>query len=118
MTTELEQRQHIEALREWIEENRADYEQASTILRDPAQVRGFVKTIAAKVSGALRYDPYTHPPEAAVAEIARLQERLGGVLSDVEFLDEYEEKKKRYMDAIRALVGEESQDTPALPGDE
>lgn len=119
MTTENDQKQLIEALRLWLEENLGSYKEASKILKDPEQVRGFVKSIAAKMSGALRYDPYNHPPEAAVFELAKLHERLGGVLSDIDFLDEYEEKQKRYKDAIRAFVDGkpkgESEFTPDEP---
>ena len=72
MTTGIEQKAHIEAIRGWLDENRTEYKRALSVLNDPAQVRGFVKSIAAKVSGALRYDPYNHPAVAAVAEIAKL----------------------------------------------
>ena len=102
----------IEALRDWLDENRGAYTEASLILDDPMRVRGFMKSIAAKVSGALRFDPYNHPPEAAVAEVTRIQERLVGVLEDIEFLDEYEEKKKRYVDAIRVVARQEPKGTP------
>ena len=105
MTTESDRKQLIETLRLWLEDNLGAYKVASAILQDPKQVRGFVKSIAAKMSGALRYDPYNHPPEAAVFELARLSERLGGVLSDIDFLDEYEEQQERYQSAIRAIVG-------------
>ena len=107
MTIETEQKQTIDALQVWLEENKANYAQALTVLSDQANVRLFVKSLAAKMAGALRFDPYTHPPEAAVAEIAKLQERLGGVLEDIDFLDEYEEKKKRHIDAVRAFVNQE-----------
>jgi hypothetical protein len=107
MTIGIEQKEQIEALQKWLEDNRANYQMALNILADPVQVRGFVKSIISKVDSAMGYSPYKHPPEVAVAELARLQERLGGVLEDVEFLDEYEEKKKRYLDAIKAAVAEE-----------
>jgi hypothetical protein len=112
MTTENVQKETIEALRNWLEENRADYMQASEILTNPKRVRGFVKSIAAKMEGVIRFDPYKHPPEAAVAEVAKMQERIGGVLEDIDFLDEYEEKKKRFTDAIRAIARKEPKGTP------
>ena len=107
MTIGIEQKEYIEALRKWLEDNRANYQMALAILKDPVQVRGFVKSIIAKVDSAMGYNPYLHPPEAAVAELSKLQERLGGVLEDVEFLDEFEEKKQRYLDAVKAVVAEE-----------
>jgi len=118
MTIESEQKQLIDSLQVWLEENLASYSQATKILLDPDQVRNFVKSLAVKMSGALRFDPYTHPAEAAVAEIAKLQERLGGVLEDIDFLDEYEEKKKRYTDAIRAFVKAEPKGDPSSQADE
>ena len=116
MTTESDRKQLIETLRLWLEDNLGAYKAASAILQDPKQVRGFVKSIAAKMSGALRYDPYNHPPEAAVFELARLSERLGGVLSDIDFLDEYEEKQQRHKSAIRAFVdGKPTGESDSMP---
>ena len=85
---------------------------ARQILDDPEQVRGFVKSLAAKMSGVLRYDPYNHPADAAVFEIAKLKERIGGVLTDIDFLDDFEEKQKRYHSAVRAFVNLKPQGEP------
>jgi hypothetical protein len=107
MTTGIEQKEQIEVLREWLEGERGNYQMALAVLKDPVRVRGFVKSIIAKVDSAMGYNAYHHPPVAAVAELSKLQERIGPILEDMEFLDEYEEKKKRYLDAIKAAVVEE-----------
>ncbi len=101
----IETNERITALQDWLERGRGMYKEGLRNLSDPLAVRGLLKAILAKTGGALRFDPYRHPPEAAVAELTAIKERLGGVFSDIEFLEEYEEKQEEYKREIAALTG-------------
>lgn len=104
MTTEKEQ---LEKLREWLEQNRGEYLGAQTVLQDPQQVRSLFKSLIEKTQTVMKFDAYKHPAEAAVAEVSRMQERLVGVFSDIDFLEQYEDKRDEYHALVRASAGVE-----------
>lgn len=106
MTTENRPTQEsVDSLREWIEGNRERYSSGMEIMNDPVQIKGFLKGVMARVTHCMMYDPKENDPHVAVFEIARLQERMLGVFEDIEFLDEFEEKKARYLQAVKVFAG-------------
>jgi len=94
----------IEALRDWLETHRARYSSGTSVLQDPIQVKGFIKGLMARVGNCMGYNPLQHGSDVAVFEIGKLQERMVSVFEDIEFLDEFEEKRQRYLEAIKGAV--------------
>ena len=92
-------------LRRWLDDNAAEYEEAQKILRSPKKMLEWLKALQAKASDIMRYDPFIHPDSAAVGVVCATQERFAGMFEDLDFLQEYEDRKDRFMKAVRAIGG-------------
>ena len=91
----------IERQRDWIEENREEYERAMEILRDPTRARALLQSFSDKLQEVMRYNPLTDPPHAAVALVAKTQERMSGVFEDLDFLEEFEQRREAYLARVQ-----------------
>jgi hypothetical protein len=111
MTTENRARaERIAALRDYLEKERVNYLGAMEIINDPARTREFLTSLVEKISAVRAFNAYEHPAQAAVAEVVRMQERTAGVMEDLDFLDEYEEKKAQYDELVQAAFGKGTRD--------
>lgn len=93
----------LKAIREWLDDREAEYYVAIEKLKEPDSVRELMKGLHAKLENAMQFDFLVHPPHAAVAVVAQIQERMGGIFEDLEFLDEYEERRDRFRTLNRRL---------------
>jgi hypothetical protein len=91
--------------REWLEENREYYVEAQEIFKDPQAMRGYLNILRIKTMEAYRYDPFQHPDSAAVGLLVKMQENLKEVFSSMEFIEEYEDRQKAQIAAVRAAEG-------------
>lgn len=91
--------------RQWLEANRPHYIEAKKLFDDPKAVRGLLNVIRIKVLPAYRFNAFEHPEAAAVATLTQVQEAFRGLFSDMDFIEEYEERQEQQLAAVRAEVG-------------
>lgn len=99
----------IRELREKLDEEEAEYRRAKKLLEDPGEVLKFLNSIKDRLIPIMTYNPDTQPPHSAVAVVASMQERLGGVFQDLKFIADYEERKEEYLAHVKAHVGIEDE---------
>lgn len=102
MTTE---NAEITELRRWLDENEGAYLSAQKVLRSPKKTLEWLKSFQIRAEDVMRFDPFLHPASAAVGVICAAKERFAGVFEDLDFLQEYEDRKERWQSAIRAIGG-------------
>ncbi|MCK5481329.1 MAG: hypothetical protein KAJ06_09285 [Gammaproteobacteria bacterium] len=112
MTPEL--RKELDAEREWLDTGESEYLQARDTLSDPAKLRSFLMGIKAQLELVMGYDPNTQPAHAAVYVVGCARERMKGIFSDLDFVEEYQERKSRYIASIKAYATE-GDGEPGLP---
>jgi len=105
MTTE---NAEIAELRRWLDENEGDYLIAQKVLRSPKKTLEWLKSFQIRAADIMRFDPFLHQASAAVGVVCAAKERFEGVFEDLDFLQEYEERKERWKRAIRAVGGLEA----------
>jgi hypothetical protein len=105
----------IRELREGLEADEMQYKQALKIIEDPEQSLKFLNSLKQRMMPLMLYNPDAQPPHSAVAVVASMQERLGGVFQDLQFIEDYEERKREYKAHVKEHVGIE--DEPDHPGE-
>lgn len=105
-----DQQDILDQQKDWLEENLANYRMAQEILSDLESMHGMLKGLRVKLEPIFRYDPETHPPHSAVYVVGCIKERIAGLFSDLEFIEEYEDKKKEYHDTVKAYALDEDDD--------
>lgn len=83
----------LEELRKEVEDDELQYLQAKERLEDPEYVREYLRSIKNRMIPLMTYNPKNDDPHVAVFVVASMQERLGGLFADLEFLDNWEERK-------------------------
>ena len=97
----------IKELRKWLDDNRAAYLEAQAILGSSERMLEWLTSFRDKASDIMKFDPFIHPDSAAVGVVCAARERFGGVFDDIEFLEEYEEKNRRFRAEILAMSGDD-----------
>ena len=96
-----------------LEKDEVQYRMAKRLIEDPEEVLKFLGSLKDRMVTLMTYNPDTQPAHSAVAVVASMKERLGGVFQDLEFLRDYEERKKEYAANVKAHVGiEDELDNP------
>lgn len=95
----------IRELREGLEEDEVEYLRARRILEDPDEVFRFLTSLKDRMLPLMAYNPDTQPQHSAVAVVASMQERLAGAFQDLQFIADYEERKREYKAHVKAHVG-------------
>ena len=102
MTIELspEEERTVDDMRGWLDDNKAAYEDAVTNLGDPEYVRGVFNSLLLWLADVMAYNPVQHNSESAVFIIGRFQAKAGGLLTDIQLMNQYEEEKARFESAV------------------
>jgi len=104
----------LDQMGEWVFKHRPAYEDALKNLSDPSWVRGMLKILKDQLGDILMYNATQHEPHVAVFAIGRVQVRTEGLFSDLELLDQWEEEKARYDEAVAEInAGEDESPNPA-----
>lgn len=93
---------HIEEQRKWLEDNEKAYKQATAITGDVDNLRALLRGLKLKVEPLMLYNPDLQPAHSAVSVVASTKERLAGLFADLDFVEEYEDRKARYIEAVKA----------------
>lgn len=95
---------------DWLELNRRRYEGATANFKDPEKMRTlFVEVIPKAIDEVMSYDPSEDPERVAVAACAKAQLRFATLTADIEFIEDYEERREivqNLEDQMRADAGE------------
>jgi hypothetical protein len=109
----------IRELREGLENDEIEYRRALALVEDPEKALKFLNGLKTKLLPLMLYDADTQPPHSAVFVVASMQERLGGVFQDLQFIEDYEERKREYKAHVKAHVGiDDEQDHPGEGSEE
>ncbi|HUV74201.1 MAG TPA: hypothetical protein VMW79_07825 [Anaerolineae bacterium] len=84
---------YIEEEQAWLSKYGDTYREAIQNMSDPTYVRGLLRGIADKLGNALAYNPREDEPHVAAFILGALQAKLEKVLTDIEFVDKYEERR-------------------------
>lgn len=86
--------EYIQQEQEWLRDHYDMYREALEHLANPMWVRGFLRGIEDKLSPILSYNPVEHPPHVAIFAAGAVQAKLDGILTELDFIDEYEERRQ------------------------
>jgi hypothetical protein len=106
--------------REWLQKYAPAYREAMENLSNPTYVRGLLKGIADKMQLVLTYNANEQPAHAACQAIGATQAMMEKTLTDLEFVDQYEDRRERFEEAIANVESrqEESHGDQLLESDE
>jgi hypothetical protein len=104
---------HAKKERKWLDENEMAYRQASAITGDVDNLRALLRGLKVKLEPLMSYNPDLQPAHSAVAVVSSSRERLSGLFEDLDFVEEYEDRKERYVEEVKvfALGDDETQAT-------
>jgi hypothetical protein len=97
----------LEFRKKWLAENEIAYKQAIELLEDTTRVRGFLMSLREKLGDIISYSPFEDPPHAAVYVVASCRERVSGLFQDLDFIEEYEDRKESYIKAVKDWVDDD-----------
>jgi hypothetical protein len=99
----------VEEMGRWLRENHNAYDEGVKKLSDPIWVRNMLRALKHQLDEILMYNAVNHDPHVAVFAIGRVQARTEGLFSDLLLLDQWEEEKERYDEAVKNLPPEEDE---------
>lgn len=103
---------YIEAQRKWLEDNEKSYRMAVAITGDVNKLRGLLRSLKQKFEPLMAYNPDTQPVHSAVYIVSSTKERVEGLFEDLEFVEDYEDRKERYLEAVKAhALGDDETET-------
>jgi len=102
MTTEKAQ---IAEQKSWLDANESDYLLAQEVLQDPKRTFEWLQSFQLRANDIMKFDPFVHPATAAVGVVCAAKERFSGIFEDLDFLEEYEDRRERWKQAIRSVGG-------------
>ena len=99
----------LDEMGKWVFENRPAYEDAVKKLSDPAWVRNMLKILKGQLDDILMYNAVQHEPHVAVFAAGRVQVRTENLFAELELLDQWEEEKARYDEAVAQINAREDE---------
>jgi len=103
---------HLEAQRKWVEDNEKAYLVATAITGDVDKLRDVLRSVKTRVEPLMAYNPDVQPAHSAVAVVASMKERFVGLFEDLDFIEEFEDRKARYIEAVKDhAFGEDETET-------
>ena len=109
----MNQQEYLEQEGKWLREYRDAYTEAIENLSNIDYVRGLLRGIAVKFENLLAYNPNESPEHAAPFIIGEVQAKMEKTLTDLEFIDQYEDRRKEYDEVFTTV---ESQDEGSHSG--
>jgi hypothetical protein len=102
----------VEEMGAWLEANRVAYNEAIQKLSDAKWVRGMMSKLREQMDDILMYNATQHEPHVAVFAAGRVQARTENLFADFDLLDQWEEEKQRYDEAVAELNKQEEGISP------
>lgn len=102
---------------QWLDENRNAYREGMENMADPAYVRGLLRGVEEKIAPILSYNPNEDPPHSAVFIIAAVQARMERLLTQMDFMDDYEQRRKDLNATISNVESHDTEDQSGDPGE-
>lgn len=102
----------VEEMGRWIESNRSAYKEGIEKLSNPDWVRSMLRVLREQLNDVLMYNATQHEPHVAVFAAGRVQARTETLFADLDLLDQWEEEKARYDEAVAKLNKEEEAQGP------
>ena len=106
-------KEFIESEQAWLEQNETVYREALANIASPDYVRGLLRGIVDMLSPAIGYNPMEQPPHVAVHVLGVVQASLSKLLTELSFIDHYEERR----DELEKIINSESQPNRTTGGD-
>lgn len=94
------ERRAIQEERQWLDENKAAYEEAAGNLGDPLKVRIIFRSIQKRLEPLYSYDPSTDHGAVAPMLVGKVTESFDELLTDFNFVLTFEERRERLHDYI------------------
>lgn len=107
-------RESVEEMGQWIEKNRKAYQEGMAKLDDPLWVRQMMRVLKEQLNDVLMFTPLKHDPHVAVFAAGRVQARTEVLFAELDLMDQWEEEKERYDEAVSKLPPEEDEESPNL----
>ena len=104
----------VEEMGQWIEKNRTSYKEGMAKISDPVWVRQMMRVLKEQLNDVLMYTPLKHEPHVAVFAAGRVQARTEVLFAELDLMDQWEEEKARYDEAVANLPPEEDEESPEL----
>lgn len=110
------QQAELDRKRAWLDKEEAQYRKGMKLLKDAESLKGILDGLKSQLDILLSYDPDTQPPHSAVYVVASVKERMVGLFQDLDFIEEYEDKKADYVDTVKAFALDEDDDATETTG--
>ena len=91
-----DQQRYIEEEQAWLLEYGDIYREGIKNLESQTYVRGLLRGIEKRMMNALSYNPREDGPHVAVFIIGEMQAKMEKVLTDLDFIDEYEQRREDF----------------------
>jgi len=104
----------VEEMGRWVTENRQAYNEGMAKISDPQWVRQMLRILKEQLNDVLMFTPLKHDSHVAVFAAGRVQARTEVLFAELDLLDQWDEEKKRYDEAVAKLPPEEDEESPDL----
>lgn len=94
---------------EWLDKYNDAYREAMQNMSDPTYVRRLLRGIEQRLSNLLAYNPVESAPHVAVFIVAEVQAKMEKTLTDLAFVDQYEERRNSF-EELRTSTAESLDD--------
>lgn len=81
----------VSEARQWLNENRAEYEAATAKLSDPKFVRKLLEELRKTTIGLTGYNAFQHPVHAAVEALTEARISMSKVFTELDVIEQYEQ---------------------------
>jgi hypothetical protein len=109
--------EYITTESDWLSRHHAAYQEGLSHLSNLDYVRGYLRGVEQKLSLALAYNPREDQPHVAVFILGDLQSKLERLLTEIHFIDDYEDRRdeldrfiKEHVESHEGQLDEERDD--------
>ena len=107
-----EQEKSLEEMRGWLDENEVHYREAQDKLTNPEFVKRILHNINVWSNELMGFNPVQHEERVAVYVVGRTQQNLYPLLKDIEFVEQFEEERARYQEAVVEMENAQEANSP------
>lgn len=95
-----DQQQYLKEELEWLQKYNDAYREGLQNLSNSDYVRGLLRAIADKLANVFAYNPNENPAHTAVFIIGEVQAKMEKTLTQLDFMDQYEDRRRDYDETI------------------
>jgi hypothetical protein len=104
MTVPQAVREEIKKQRKWLDDNELAYRDATSITGDADELKKLLRSLKTQMEPIFMYNPDEQPAHSAVYVVSSMRERFAGLFQDLDFVEDYEGRKKDYIDTVKAYA--------------